>query len=244
LTANLKVAYTRSKFPGFQAPVSSHPAKRIATQGERNTMAVYLLNLTFDQAVPASAGGLFVDNSSDATSKVWYTVAAGWPTTVPNQAAQVQQAAALSSWGTPTSDSHNLSCQLNDSIYIRLAPRNGWSSLTPLQLRFTSVFGRSPGASDSVASPFVLGNNAPCTLYATDTSASTDLQDFTPAGPDGSWIYYLGPLAQNAVGQKASGGGSNPNRNCLYSFIVGATVIDASGNWYTYGHDPGMGVKG
>lgn len=211
-------------------------------------MSAYLLNLTFDQAAPASASGLFVPNSSDPTSKVWYTLPSNWPSTAPSQGSQVQQAAALANWGTPVADSHSLQCKLNppDGIYIRLAPRNGWSNLPSLQLRFTAVFGRTPGgpASDALASPFVLGNNAPCTLYTTDTSASTDQQDFTPPGPDNSWIYYLGPLAQNAVGQKARGEGANNGRNCLYSFIVGVTVIDGSGNWYTYGHDPGMDVTG
>jgi|SRR5215470_12208808 len=208
-------------------------------------MAVYLLNLTFDQAAPASASGLFTPNSSDPTSKVWYTVPAGWPSSVPGQGSQLQQAASLSSWGTPVADSRSLQCQLNDSIYIRMVPRNGWSSLSPLQLRFSTVFGTAPGnASDTITAPFVLGNNGPCTLYATDTSASTSLQDFTPAGPDGSWIYYLGVLSQNAIGQKAGGGGSNPNRHCPYSFIAGATLVDNNGNWYTYGHDPQMDVTG
>jgi hypothetical protein len=209
-------------------------------------MSAYLLNLTFDQAAAASASGLFVSNSSDPTSKVWYTLPSTWPSTTPGQGAQVQQAAALANWGTPVADSHSLQCNLGDGIYIRLAPRNGWSSPASLQLRFTAVFGRTPGgpASDALASPFVLSNNAPCCLYTTDTTASTDQQDFTPPGPDDSWIYYLGPLSQNAVGQKANGGGSNNGRTCVYSFIVGVTVIDSSGNWYTYGHDPEMGVLG
>ncbi len=200
-------------------------------------MAVFLLNLTFDQAAPQSASGSFVDNGADATSKVWYTVPAGWPTTVPAQGSQVQQAAALSSWGTPARDSHSLGCQLGDSIYIRFAPRNGWNSLTPLQLRYTMAFGKTPGANDSVTSPFVmLQNSGPCTVYT---------GDFAAPGPDGgSWIYYLGVLAQNAVGQKANNGPSDPNRFCEYSFIVGITVIDSQGNWYTWGHDPGMGVQG
>jgi len=45
------------------------------------------------------------------------------------------------------------------------------------------------------------------------------------------------------IGAKAGGGGFNPNRNCNYSFIVGATVSDGS-VLCSYGHDPGMGVKG
>jgi hypothetical protein len=207
-------------------------------------MSAYLLNLTFDQAAPASASGLFVPNSSDPTSKVWYTLPSTWPTTVPTQGGQLQQAAALSSWGTPVADSHSLNCDLGDSMYIRMAPRNGWSNLSEMQLRFSAVFGRAPGAgNDAVASPFVLTDNGPCTLYATDTTASTDQQDFTPPGPDNSWIYYLGVLSQNAVGQKARGQGP-ANRQCLYSFIVGVTVIDSGENWYTYGHDPGMDVTG
>ena len=208
-------------------------------------ISAYMLNLTFDQADPALASGFFVPNASDPTSKVWYTLPSSWSTApLPAQGSQVKQAAALSSWGSPVSDSQSLRCNLNDLIYIRVAPRNGWSNLSSMQLRFSSVFGRAPGASnDTVATPFVLSNDSPCTLYTTDTSASTTQQDFTPPGPDNSWIYYLGVLSQNAVGQKARGQGSGNNRR-LYAFIVGITVIDSGGNWYTYGHDPGMDVNG
>lgn len=202
-------------------------------------MSAYLLNLTFDQAAAASASGLFVSNNSDATSKMWYTVPSSWPTTEPVQSSQVQQGVPqnFQGWGTPVADSHSLVCNLCDGAYIRVAPRSGWSNPTAMQLRFTAVFGRTPGGpnTDELAAPFVMANNAPLTLYASNFSAP---------GPDGSWIYYLGAAEQNAIGQRANGQGPSNGRNCEYSFIVGITVIDSVQNWYTYGHDPGMDVKG
>jgi predicted methyltransferase len=63
---------------------------------------------------------------------------------------------------------------------------------------------------------------------------------------DGSWIYYLGQPSQNQKGQGS--GPSISKRLRLYSFIVTAeiNVIQDSSvvQTYTYGHDPGMGVKG
>jgi hypothetical protein len=201
-------------------------------------MANYLLNLSIDPAAPASATGLFNDSSVDATSKQWYTIPAGWPSTSPTANTQVLQAASIATWGRPTADSHSLQCNLGDGIYIRVVPRSGrgWSSPT---LQFGTVFGRTPGAGDVLAAPFVLNNNGPQALFANIYSSPSN----PASGGDGSWIYYLGPLAQNGIGQKAGGGGSNPNRNLNYSFIVGATVSDGS-VLCSYGHDPGMGVKG
>lgn len=199
-------------------------------------MANYLLNLSFDQAAPTSATGLFNDASSDPTSKQWYTIPSGWPSSAPTPNQQVLQSAPISTWGNPVADSHSLACNLGDGIYVRLVPRNGWSSP---QLKFSTVFGRTPGASDAVATPFVLSNNSPQALFVNDYSSGSN----PASGGDGSWIYFLGPLSQNGVGQKANGGGSNPNRTCSYSFIVGATASDGT-VLCTYGHDPGMGVKG
>jgi hypothetical protein len=226
-------------------------------------MAAYLLNIIFSKpAAATSATGLFTSdnpNTPTARSKVWYTVSTAWPTGgAPGQGSQLNQSAPVTSWTTITVDKENFSCSLGDDIYVRLVPDSSWGTSPGLQLRFTTVFGRpatSGHSGDTMASPFVLGpgsgaagQNAPCTLYTTDTASGTGVyQDYTNPGPDGAWIYYLGQPQQNGVGQKGNNQGPDQGRTCIYSFIVGATVIltvNGAQTQYTYGHDPEMGVKG
>lgn len=207
-------------------------------------MAQFLLTLIFSKpSAAASATGLFTaDNPTGNRSKVWYTIpsTANWPDPAVGQAQQVPQSANLANWGTPTADHSPLGCHIGDGVYIQMVPDSSWGS-DSLLLRFTSVFGRtatSPGNPNAatLASPFVL-NGMPCTLYTTDQPTNT-LPDYTSAGPDGSWIYYLGLVTQNAAG---GGQGSSP---CFYSFIAGATVYDTSNEvTYTFGHDPQMDVS-
>ena len=226
-------------------------------------MAAYLFNIIFTKPTSATtADGLFTSdnaNSPTARSKVWYTVSTAWPTGgAPGQGSQLNQAAPVTSWTTIVPDKQNFTCNLGDDVYVRIIPDSSWGVSPALQLRFSTVFGR-PATSghdgDTMATPFVQGagagvggQNAPCTLYTTDTASGTGVnQDFTNPGPDGAWIYYLGQPQQNGIGQKGSGQGPNGGRTCVYSFIVGATVIQTvSGvqTQYTYGHDPQMGVKG
>src|SRR5262245_54980493 len=215
-------------------------------------MAGYLLNLTFNQ--PASAvvaNGLFNSNDVDPISKIWYQTPSTWPGVTYAQGGIVTQAAPISTWpqtnGFPIVDKGNFSCNLGDSIYIRLVPDSSWgpSPVSNLQLAFYAVFGRpavSGHGGDTIATPFVLpagfgvGVNAPCSYYGWPAN--------TPQAADYSWIFYLGQPSQNQAGQKGNGGPSNPNRTCLYSFIVGAYAGIGVNNGYTYGHDPSMGVKG
>lgn len=198
---------------------------------------IYLLNLIFSKpAGSSSANGLFNSDSSSARSKVWYTIpATNWPSGgAPAQGSQLQQSADQANWGTPTPDKSTLGCELGEDVYIRMVPDSSWGS-DVITLRWSAVFGRAATSNHgdaTIASPFVLSNAMPCTLYTTDFSAP---------GPDGSWIFYLGALTQNAAGQN----GQNPvaGRKCTYAFIDGATVADGV-VWYTFGHDPEMDVSG
>ena len=225
-------------------------------------MTAYLLNILFPKQAPSAAKGLFNSdspNSPSARSKVWYTVPTTqpqWPTTgVPAEASQLNEGAPVTNWTTITPDKSVFNATFGDDIYIRMVPDSSWGPNPGLQLRFTAVFGRpatSGHSGDTIASPFVLtagagdGENGPCTLYTTDTASGTgEDQDYTNPGPDGSWIYYLGQPQQNAAGQV--GHPKIANRTCVYSFIVGATVIqtvNGEQDQYTYGHDPQMDVNG
>jgi hypothetical protein len=214
-------------------------------------MAAYLLNLTFKKpASAATADGLFNSNSVDSTSKIWYQVPSSWPGVTYSQGGSVSQPAPVASWpqtnGFPIVDKNNFSCNLSDDIYIRVVPDSSWGTLPVPQLQIScyALFGRPATSShggDTLATPFVLqsafgvGVNSPCAFFGWPNGA--------PTATDGSWIYYLGEPSQNAAGQK-SGGGSNPNRLCTYSFIVGASVVVGSTGGYTYGHDPQMIIKG
>ncbi len=235
----------------FQAQISSH--KEIATggnHGERDTMAGYLLNLTFKQPTSAAtADGLFNSNTVSSASKQWFQVPSTWqPGITPNVPGPVSVAAPLSSWGPlqqapyPLKDDYLFFCNLGDDIYIRVAPDPAWSlqSGQSLQLAIYAVFGRAATAShsgDTLASPFVIGTY-PRTVLTWGNAA--------PTASDGSWIYYLGRPSQNQSGQ-----GSSPalsKRLRVYSCIVSAAVEVLQGSTivqsYTYGHDPDMGVEG
>jgi hypothetical protein len=215
----------------------------------------YLLNLIFSKpAATTSATGLFNnDNPTSPTtrSKVWYTIlpTANWPSAdpPPTQGDQINQAADQTNWGTPVADKNKLGCALHEGAYIRMVPDDKtWGENDTLELRFTAAFGRvatsNPGNDTTIASPFVLPNKFPCTTYTTDVDDPAFQDQFTPPGPDGSWIYYLGLMTQNQAGQIELG---PAGRICLYRFVVGVTVVDDStGTEYTFGHDPEMDVGG
>jgi hypothetical protein len=208
-------------------------------------MAGYLLNLSFDAAAPTSTTGLFNDpdpakqSNPDPNSKMWFNVPAGWPSgAAPTPGQQIMQGVGSSwPWTQPPNprDDKTLPCNLNDIAYIRLVPRNGWSSP---QLRFATVFGRTPGAGDSVASPFLHSNNGVKALFHSDYTAASN----PGAGGDNSWIFYLGQMLQNAPGR---GGHNGPPP--VYSFIVAATVSDTVNGvsiMCDFGHDPKIIVGG
>lgn len=228
-------------------------------------MSAYLLNLIYAKPAGAtSATGLFVDDdpTSPERSKVWYSMGPGWPTTIPAQNAQVMEVANLPLKvppppvpDSPPSNQSLFTCSLDDDIYVRLAANGTWGRLWPMwpdglkmSVDYSAVFGR-PATSDrggsTMSSPFVFvqsahgaGTNSPRSVFS--------LLSNTP-GPDGSFIFYLGHLAQNVVGQKGLGGPRDPNRKCTYSFNVGGNAYfteNGVNNQYAYGHDPGMGVRG
>jgi hypothetical protein len=212
-------------------------------------MAAYLLNLVFGKpAAAASATGLFTpDDPTGLRSKVWYTVGAGWPSNPPSSPGMIQESAPVANWGTPTPDS-SLSCALLDGIYIRVVPSSSWGQVGQpvpnLSMSMSVSFGRPAGSNhggSTLASPFTMtyaqgnGMNTPFTFLYSAVQT-------TPA-PDGSWIFYCGPLSQNAPGQKAIGGPSDPTRFCTYDFITGLVAV-LSSDVYTYGHDPSLVVKG
>jgi hypothetical protein len=212
-------------------------------------MAGYLLNLTFAQPVAAaSATGLFNSNSVSATSKQWYTIPSSWqPGISPNVPGPVSVVAQLSSWTQtapyPLKDDFLFFCNLNDDLYVRMAPDPAWllTSGQSLQLVFFALFGRPATAShagDTLASPFVLGSYPRTVLFWVNVPPTVT--------SDGSWIYYLGRPSQNVSGQGSSP--AVPNRLRAYSCIVAAEVqVWQSGSaiaTYTYGHDPEMGVQG
>lgn len=224
-------------------------------------MSAYLLNLIFAHPGNAnSATGLFNDYSStaplNAQSKAWYEISPGWPSSTPSGPGLVNQQAMLAAWGqseTPVPDKPaegqtGFSCNLGDSVYIRVAADNSWTSAggPPTNLDgLVAAFGRPNGNNhdgDSIASPFVLGaltgrgQHSPCSYFAAVTPADTTIAPL----PDNSWILYLGPTHQNAPGKGAS---RCPDGQCVYSFIVGAGVWQGS-NLYTYGHDPKIIVGG
>ena len=212
-------------------------------------MSAYLLNLIFAKPPVATvATGLFShDDPTGLRSKVWYTIPAGWPPVPLTQPGTVLAVPPLASWGTPTADSL-LSCALGDDIYIRAAPDSSWGPVgqpvPSLSMVCVVAFGRLAGSNHgdaTIAAPFTqssfqgAGIHTPLTLFITPNQS-------TPAA-DGSWIYYCGKPAQNAPGQQALGNPPIPSRLCTYSFIVGGQAALGS-NVYTYGHDPGMVVKG
>jgi hypothetical protein len=189
-------------------------------------MAGYLLNLTFDLQSSATATGLFNDSTSvppDATSKVWYPVPASWPPVLPSPGGQVNAPIFSFPAGSGQSDTGVLSCQVGDLLFIRLFARN-WSGANGLS--FCAAFGRNAPTLATLASPFTIsGNGRPQTMYLPANS-----------GPlQGSWIFYLGQLAQ--IGDPGFGLG-------FYSFIVTAEVSDSSNNVVQYGHDPIIVVGG
>jgi hypothetical protein len=228
-------------------------------------MAGYLLNLIYAKPTAATAAtGLFVDDDPNAPerSKVWYTMGAGWPASIPAQDGQVMEVANLPSKvppapipDSPPSGLPLFTCSLDDDIYVRLAANGTWGRLWPMwpdglkmSLDYSSVFGRaatSDRGGATMSSPFVFlqssrgaGTNSPRSVFS--------LLSNTP-GPDGSFIFYLGRLAQNVVGQKGLGGPRDPNRGCAYSFNVGGNAYfneNGVNNQYAYGHDPKVIVKG
>ena len=214
-------------------------------------MAGYLLNLTFKQpASSAVADGLFNSDTVSATSKQWFQTPSNWqPGIQSNVPSPVSVAAPVPTWGPsqqvpyPLKDDYLFFCNLKDDIFIRMVPDPVWplQSGQTLQLVFSAVFGRPSTAShsgDTLATPFLVGNY-PRTVLTWPGSPAT-------VAGDGSWIYYLGQPSQNQKGQGS--GPSISNRLRLYSFIVTAAVNVMQGSsvlqTYTYGHDPGMGVKG
>ncbi|HZS26684.1 MAG TPA: hypothetical protein VFB76_05610 [Candidatus Angelobacter sp.] len=218
-------------------------------------MSAYLLNLIFAHPGSiSSATGIFNDyNASDpvgAQSKAWYEISPGWPSSPPSGPGLVNQPAMLAAWGqseTPVPDKpahgqSDFSCDLGDSVYIRIAADSSWNSAggAPNNLDgLIAAFGR-PNSNhhdgDSIASPFVLGGltgqgqNSPCSYFAVVTPANTTIAPL----PDNSWILYLGTVQQNGPGKSS---GRCPGGQCTYSFIVGAGIWQGS-NLYTYGHDP------
>lgn len=228
-------------------------------------MPGYLLNLIYSKpAAAASANGLFLDDNPGAPerSKVWYSMGASWPSAVPQQNHQVMEVANLPLKVPPQpipenapSGTRGFSCNLGDDIYVRMAADGSWGRLWPMfpnglkmSLEYSAVFGR-PNTSDhggaSMASPFVFldpahgsGLHSPRSVFS--------LRSDTP-GPDGSFIFYLGKLSQNGVGQKAKGDPHQPSRLSNYSFNVGANVFFTENNvqhQFAWGHDPQMGVQG
>jgi hypothetical protein len=117
-----------------------------------------------------------------------------------------------------------------------------------MSLEYAAIFGR-PNTTDhggaTMASPFVFletergsGIHSPRTVFSLRTN--------TP-GPDGSFIFYLGRLSQNSIGQKGKGDPDEPSRHRTYSFNVGANVYFTENNvqhQFAWGHDPKMAVKG
>jgi hypothetical protein len=227
-------------------------------------MPGYLLNLHYSKPAAAiSASGLFVDDNPNAPerSKVWYSMGAGWPAVAPTHD-QVMEASNLLRKIPPQpipDNSHNgqesFVCSLGDDIYVRMAADGSWGRLWPMwpegmkmTLEYTVVFGR-PNTPDhggaTLASPFVFlephhgsGVHSPRSVFS---------HRATDAGPDGSFIFYLGRLSQNGIGQKGQGHAHQPSRHSTYSFNVGANVYFTENNvqhQFSYGHDPNMGVKG
>lgn len=223
-------------------------------------MSAYLLNLIFAHPGSASsATGIFNDyNASDpvgAQSKAWYEISTTWPNTVPSGPGLVNQEATLAVWGqseAPVPDKPasgpGFTCDLNDSVYIRVASDSSWNSAggAPNNLDgLIAAFGRPNGNhhdGDSIASPFVLGahtgqgHHSPCSYFAAVTPPNTTIAPL----PDNSWIMYLGSIKQNGPGRTA---GRCPGGQCSYAFIVGAGFWQGP-NLYTYGHDPIIIVSG
>ncbi len=155
----------------------------------------------------------------------------------------------------PHNGQESFVCSLGDDIYVRMAADGSWGRLWPMwpegmkmTLEYTIVFGR-PDTPDhggaTLASPFVFleprhgaGIHSPQSVFS---------HRATDAGPDGSFIFYLGRLSQNGIGQKGKGNPHEPSRHSTYSFNVGANVYFTENNaqhQFSYGHDPKMGVKG
>jgi hypothetical protein len=229
-------------------------------------MPGYLLNLIYSKPGAAtSAHGLFLDDNPSAPerSKVWYSMGAAWPAVVPpKQDHQVMEVANLPLKVPPQPIPENplpgqkgFGCSLGDDIYVRMAADASWGRLWPMwsdglkmSLEYSAVFGR-PNTSDHggaiMASPFVFlepergsGFHSPRSVFS--------LRATTP-GPDGSFIFYLGRLAQNAIGQKGKGDPHHPTRLSTYSFNVGANVYFTENgveHQFAWGHDPQMGVTG
>jgi hypothetical protein len=119
------------------------------------------------------------------------------------------------------------------------------------------VFGR-PDTSNhgwaTLATPFThsvysVAGYTPRTIFGRRDAAGVNIT-LGPAGPDGAWIFFIGPLAQNISGQIGDPR-KHPHddtRSRIYSFNVGIGVALNTGpnqsEVYSYGHDPGMGVKG
>ena len=213
-------------------------------------MAAYLLNLVFAKPAAATAAtGLFShDDPTGLRSKVWYTVPASWPPNPTTQPGLILTPAPVNTWGTPASDA-SLACNLGDNIYIRAVPDGSWGPLGQpvpgLSMVVAVSFGRLAGSTHgdaTIAAPFTqsqyqgAGVHTPLTLFVTPNPG-------TAAG-DGSFIYYCGCAAQNAPGQQALGNPPVSTRFCTYTFIVGGQATVGNSGVFTFGHDPGMVVKG
>ena len=185
-------------------------------------MSGYLLNLHYSKpAAATSASGLFVDDNPSAPerSKVWYSMGSGWPAVAPTSD-QVMEASNLLRKVPPQpvpdnahSGQERFVCSLGDDIYVRMAGDGSWGRLWPMwpegmkmTLESLVVFGR-PNTADhggaTLASPFVFvephhgsGIHSPRPAFSHRS---------TTPGPDGSFIFYLGRLSQNGIGQKGQG---------------------------------------
>jgi hypothetical protein len=117
------------------------------------------------------------------------------------------------------------------------------------------VFGRPDTANHgwaTLATPFAhsvytAASYTPRTIFG---RRDVGTAPFGPPCPDGSWIFFIGVIAQNVAGQIGDPQ-KHPQvatRARVYSFNVGASITTNAGTnssqEYSYGHDPGMGVKG
>ena len=232
-------------------------------------MPNHILNLIFSkQNNYETATGLFNDynpNFSGQRSKAWYTLPAGWPTGWPSnaqQGIQVQQAPSAGLWATTATPDQgpllDLPYSIGDLIFIRFAPDSSWGqganlSMTDYMVVFgrpdTSNHGWATLASTFTHSVYTAATFTPRTMFGRLDTTGPNVH-LGPPGPDGSWIFFIGPIAQNVSGQI----GDPPKhphdntRSRVYSFNVGASVVLNPGSTtqevYSFGHDPGMGVKG